>query len=53
MELAGITPPRFVWDDSNLPEQWERFKRHIELINKGPLKDKSEEEQVDYLLLWI
>lgn len=53
MELSGITPPRFDWEDTNLPEQWERFKRHIELIFKGPLKEKSEEEKVAYLLLWI
>ena len=53
MELSGITPPKFDWEDTNLPEQWERFKRHIELIFKGPLKDKSEEEKVAYLPLWI
>lgn len=53
MELSGITPPKFDSEDTNLPEQWERFKRHIELIFKGPLKDKSEEEKVAYLLLWI
>ena len=53
MELSGITPPKFDWEDTNLPEQWERFKRHIELIFKEPLKDKSEEEKVAYLPLWI
>ena len=52
MELSGITPPKFDWDDTNLPQQWERFKRHIELIFNGPLKEKDEEEKVAYLLLW-
>ena len=53
MELSGINPPKFDWDDTNLPEQRDRFKRHIELIFNGPLNAKSEEEKVAYLLLWI
>ena len=39
------------WDASNLAEEWQKFKLHVELIFKGPLKSKSEEEQVFYLLL--
>lgn len=41
------------WADSNLPEQWEKFKRHIELVFSGPLQAKTEQEQVAYLLLWV
>lgn len=41
------------WDSSNLPEQWEKFMRHTELMFSGPLKDKTEEEKVSYLLLWV
>ena len=51
MDLAGITPPSFNWDDTNLPEQWQKFKRHVELVFSGPLKSKTEEEKVSYLLL--
>lgn len=53
MELSGIPPPVMNWKSSNLPEQWEKFKDHVELIFTGPLKDKSEEEKVSYLLLWV
>ena len=53
MDLAGITPPSFNWDDTNLPEQWQKFKRHVELVFSGPLKSKTEEEKVSYLLLWM
>ena len=32
---------------------WNRlYKRHIELIFNGPLKEKDEEERVANLLLW-
>ena len=53
MDLAGITPLSFNWDDTNLPEQWQKFKRHVELVFSGPLKSKTEEEKVSYLLLWM
>ena len=53
MELSGITPPAMRWDDTNLPEQWEKFRRHVDLIFSGPLKSKTEEEHVSYLLLWV
>lgn len=53
MELAGITPPSMAWDATNLPEQWEKFMRHTELMFSGPLKAKTEEEKVSYLLLWV
>ena len=53
MDLSGIPPPVMNWDASNLAEEWKKFKLHVELIFKGPLKSKSEEEQVSYLLLWI
>ena len=53
MEMVGIPPPRMDWESSNLPESWDRFQAHVELIFKGPLKEKSEEEQTAYLLLWV
>ena len=53
MDLSGIPTPKFDWESTNLPEQWRKFKSHIELIFDGPLKEKSEEVKVNYLLLWI
>ena len=53
MNMSGITPPSMDWESSNLPEAWEKFKRHTELVFKGPLKDKKEEERIAYVLLWI
>ncbi|MCG7868790.1 MAG: hypothetical protein JAY74_20765, partial [Candidatus Thiodiazotropha taylori] len=43
----------FELKSSNLPEQWDKFKLHVELIFSGPLKDKNEKEKVSYLLLWV
>ena len=42
MDLSGITPPRIKWAGSNLPEAWEHFQGHDELIFNGPLKEKAE-----------
>ena len=53
MDLSGIPTPKFDWESTNLPEQWRKFKSHVELIFDGPLKEKSEEIKVNYLLLWI
>ena len=53
MEMAGIPPPRMDWESSNIPDSWEKFKAHVELIFKGPLKRKTEEDQIAYLLLWV
>ena len=53
MDLSGIPHPRINWDSTNLPDEWDKFQHHVELIFSGPLKAKSEEEQVSYLLLWI
>ncbi|XP_053389557.1 uncharacterized protein K02A2.6-like [Mercenaria mercenaria] len=53
MEFGGIQPPVMHWEDSNLPEAWEKFQRHAELVFSGPLKGKTEEEQISYLLLWV
>ena len=46
MDLYGITLPTMDWNSSNMPLAWEKFQRHVELIFKGPLKGKEEEEQV-------
>ena len=53
MELAGITSPSMRWDDTNMPEQWEKFMRHTALMFSGPLISKTEEEKVSYLSLWV
>ncbi len=52
MELTGIPAPRMDWNSTNLPEAWEKFQGHVELMFKGPLKGKDD-DQVTYLLLWV
>lgn len=47
MEMAGILPSNIDWDS------WDKFQAHVELIFKGPLKDKTEEDEIIYLLLWV
>ena len=53
MELVGIHQPKMDWDSTNLPEAWQKFKLHVELIFKGALEEKGEYMQCSYLLLWI
>ena len=51
-ELAGLPTPRMDWSLSNTSQALEKFKNLCELYFSGPLKDKSEEERVSYLLIW-
>ena len=51
-ELAGLPTPRMDWSSSDAPQALKKFKNLCELYFSGPLKDKSEEEQVSYLLIW-
>ena len=53
MDLSGIPTPHMDWESNNLVASWKKFKQHCELIFAGPLKQKSEEVKVTYLLLWI
>ena len=52
-ELTGVPTPQMDWSAVNLPEQWKKFHSHAELIFNGPLKAKSEDVKVTYLLLWV
>ena len=51
MDLSGIPTPHMDWESNNLPASWKKFKQHCELIFAGPLKQKSEEVKVTYLLM--
>ena len=51
--MEGVPAPKMDWEGSNLPENWKKFQAHVELIFKGPLKEKDEEIKVTYLLLWV
>ena len=51
--MESVPPPTMDWDSGNIPEAWKKFKQHLELMFKGPLKSKSEPEKCAYLLLWI
>ena len=51
--MCGVSLPNMNWDSSNLPEAWDKFRRHTDLVFSGPLKSKTEEEKVSYFLLWV
>ena len=51
-ELAGLPTPRMDWSSTDTPQALKKFKNLCQLYFSGPLKDKSEEEQVSYLLIW-
>ncbi|KAG1651845.1 hypothetical protein GQR58_026725 [Nymphon striatum] len=53
MDLTGIPVPKMDWEASNLPEEFRKFKQHVELIVNGPLKDKEEGVKCTYFMLWI
>ncbi|KAG1673308.1 hypothetical protein GQR58_015635 [Nymphon striatum] len=53
MDLTGIPVPKMDWEASNLPEEFRKFKQHVELIVNGPLNDKEEGVKCTYFMLWI
>ena len=50
--LAGLPIPRMDWSSTDAPQALKKFKSLCQLYFAGPLKDKSKEEQVSYLLIW-
>lgn len=51
-ELAGLPVPRMDWHSSDAAQAFKKFKAVCELYFSGPLKEKSEQEKVSYLLIW-
>lgn len=51
-ELAGLPIPSMDWHSPDAPQAFKKFKARCELYFSGPLKEKSEEEKVSYLLIW-
>ena len=53
MEALAGSNPVMNWEAGDLPAAWKSFKTHVEFMFKGPLKDKPEEEQCAYLMIWV
>ena len=51
-ELAGLPIPSMDWHSPDALQAFKKFKARCELYFSGPLKEKLEEEQVSYLLIW-
>ena len=47
-ELAGLPIPSMDWHSPDAPQAFKKFKARCELNFSGPLKEKSEEEQISY-----
>ena len=45
--------PRMDWSSGDLPAARKSFQQHCELAFGGPLKDKSEEQRCNYLMIWV
>jgi len=52
VELAGLPIPSMDLHSPDTPQAFKKFKARCELYFSGPLKEKSEEEKVSYLLIW-
>lgn len=51
--MEGIPPPQINWNSSNLPDEWQKFETHAKLTLNGLLSEKTEEQKVNYLLIWV
>ena len=52
LELAGLPIPHMDWSSLDAPQALRKFKNLYQLYFSGPLKEKSEEEQISFLLIW-
>lgn len=50
--LIGVTP-KIDWESGDLPGAWKKFIEHTEFMFNGSLKEKSEEEKWNYLMIWV
>ena len=41
------------WESADLPGVFKSFKAHCEFMFGGPLEGKNEEQQCNYLILWV
>lgn len=46
--FIGATPK-----SGALPGVWRKFKAYAEFLFNGPLKEKSEKEKCNYLMIWV
>ena len=49
----GLPHPSMNWDAPCLTDTWNKFEQHVNLMFSGPLSDKTQAQQVSYLLLWV
>ena len=49
----GGAIPKFNWESNDLPRAWKNFVSHATFMFTGPLKEKSEAEKCNYLMLWV
>ena len=51
-ELAGLPIPTMGLYSPDAPQAFKKFKARCELYFSGPLKEKSEDDQISYLPIW-
>ena len=49
----GGAIPKFNWESNDLPREWKNFVSNATFMFNGPLKEKSEAEKCNYLMLWV
>ena len=52
-KIQGLPTPVMDWQASNITETYRKFKRRVETVFAGPLKDLDEEIQVHFLKLFL
>ena len=53
MESLAGAMPNLNWESNDLPGAWKTSETHCSFMFQGPLKEKSEEEQCAYLMIWL
>ena len=51
--ILGVSVPTLDWSAADLYQEFLDFEQYCELVFQGPFSDKSGQEKVNYILLWI
>lgn len=53
MEGVIGSVPTMDWTAKDLPAAWQEFREHATFVFDGPLCDKTEAQQCNFLMLWV
>lgn len=52
-KISSLNAPSREWSSQDLPNAWKSFRHHVEFMFGGSLLSKNEEQECNYLMIWV